>query len=394
MWAFQQQKKFIDLIIHIGDDSYECHKLVLASVPGYFRDLFCLDFQETTRDEITINVPNPNGIFSEVLRYHYTKNKSIVTSKNAMSIHIQAIYFRLPELTQEAESVFRKFDISSTGQLLQQVHASPVPFLPPQIVELLAQSFHQHSANTLFVELPASLLLQVLEHPSLQITNDRQLVDFLDVFHQKRDLSPETREKCGRLVQWQFLSESDWDNVKWQLFVSPEKKEEALELRRKQGNVTEALAKIQIAVQAPDLDAALSGLRRYFPRVIEPFTYDDNFFENPTKYHVNDKLLKKGQEIVVSMTGRAGLYLSELRATVSVRRSVDLLTIVPEAISGAKADPIAVSAVSEEGTAVFTHKFANRILLSKLILRFTVDPANQSRFAITFLGARGFSFFT
>jgi hypothetical protein len=395
MWTFQQQNRLTDLIIRIGGHSYECHRLVLASCPGYFRDLFCLNFQETTQEDIEINVPNQNGVFSEVLRYLYTKDTSVVTPKNALTIHTQAIYFRLPELRQVSESMFGQLDRANWRELLQQVHDAPVPFLPGQIVDFLAENFFQFATETLFSGLPPSLLLQVLEHPRLRITNDRQLADFLGVLYSKTELSAERCAKCGSIVTWKFLTESDWAAVNWEPFVSRERKERAVEARRKWEKLPAALANIHIAIQAPDLKIGIAALARYWPRVIEPFTAADLFFDNPAKYHVNERMLnKKGPEVVVLMAGRAGVYFSSITVVVSVFRSVNLLTVVSDPLGGGRAIQSVFQPANVEGTAVFDLHFSDRILMAKVTLRLTIEPDHQKRFLISSLTAEGFSFVT
>jgi hypothetical protein len=390
MLAFQRQRKFVDLIIHIGGDSYECHKIVLAAVPGYFRDLFCLDFQETIRDEIEIRVPNPSGVFADVLRYLYTKDLSIVTPRNAMAVYIQALYFRIPELSDATENIFKKLDRANGLHIIEQVHASPVPFLPPQIVAFLARSFHQYSSNPLFVELPQPLISQVLDHPALQISSDRQLVDFISVMDQRRPLSVEAKAKYAALVEWKFLSEADWDAANWQLLLAPEKKERFTAVRARKQGASGPYANILIALEAPDPMAGVSALRRYHPPVVEPFGFDDDFFDHPARYHVDDRLLdKKGAEIVVAMVGRAGLYFSAVRIVVSAFRSVQVLRVTSEVIVGG---PLVgdFHAAAVAGTAVFDLKFSDRVPARKVTFRFTVS--DKKRFAVTSMAAAGFVF--
>jgi hypothetical protein len=389
MWTFREQKKFIDLIIHIGDATYDCHKIVLASVPGYFSDLFSLDFQETVCDEITIRLPDPLNVFPGVLKYLYTKDLSFVTPENALSLHFQAIYFRLPELKQATEALFQRIDRRSGLHLLQQIAHVPLVFFPSQVVKFFAQSFHQFCTNPLFIELPPALLHQILGDGALRLLKERQFIDFLSEFNERHHFSRENLEKYRKLVQWKFLTEADWDVVNWQLLISAERKAQFLEIRRKKEGMGTTFANVLLALEAPDPRIGIASLQRYYPPVIDTFTFEDNFFENPRKFHVNEKLLnKKNTELVISMVGSASLYISAIKAVLPLKRNVDLLTIVSETITRGKTLERTFSPVNADGTAVFDFKLSDRVPLSVMTLRFTVQDVKK--FAITSIAADGF----
>jgi hypothetical protein len=237
------------------------------------------------------------------------------------------------------------------------------------------------------VELPQSLLFQILDQNSLRIGNDRQLVDFLDAVDRRKPLAPEKRLKLSELIEWQFLTEADWDSANWRLFIDDDKKERFLELRRKFDG-SAILVNIRLALQ----DGRMNTLKRYYPPIVETFGLNDDFFDKPEKYHVNGTLLdKKGPEIVIAMTGRAGICFSKINITVSVYRNVDMLTLIWEPMNGKQSTNTYIGA-NIEGIAVFDLKIENPVIASKLTLRFTVQ--DQKRFTITSIQAEGFSFVT
>jgi hypothetical protein len=392
MWDFQQEKKFTDLVIHIGSDTYECHKLVLASVPGYFRDLFCLDFEESVREEITIRAPNPSGVFSDVLRYLYLSDLSVVTAENALFLYLQAVYFRLPELKRAAETVFDRIDIHGVIEVLKQASGLRPPFVPPKLVEFLARSFHQYSTMPVFSDLPPGLVHDVLRHGALRIASDRQLIDFLSALNAKEPLSSERRREYAGLVQWKFLSDEDWAAVNWQILIDKKKKERFVAIRRqKKLGISGQATNVFLALDAPDPRAGVAILRRYYPPMIQEFTFGENFMSNPAKWHVNTKLMDVTRpDVVVAMLGNAGLYLWELRAVVAMRRNVDLLTILSVPLGGGKPNQKAFLPENVDGKAVFNAKMDDRVPASRLTLVFTVQDVKK--FSIVSLAAEGFVF--
>ena len=63
LWDLQQNHRFTDVTLEVGNDRYDCHRNVLISNNGYFYDLFMRGFEEENSAEIKIRVPDTNNNF-------------------------------------------------------------------------------------------------------------------------------------------------------------------------------------------------------------------------------------------------------------------------------------------------------------------------------------------
>ena len=51
---FRIQDKFYDVIIKVGDRTFHCHRIILASAFKYFRSMFSKNFREVDEQEIEL----------------------------------------------------------------------------------------------------------------------------------------------------------------------------------------------------------------------------------------------------------------------------------------------------------------------------------------------------
>lgn len=76
MNIFRNMKKFCDVVIHAGEESFHCHKVVLASCSPYFKAMFCSGLKETDKPEVTIHGINPD-IMCILINFAYTAELSV-----------------------------------------------------------------------------------------------------------------------------------------------------------------------------------------------------------------------------------------------------------------------------------------------------------------------------
>lgn len=76
MNIFRSMHKFCDVIIHTGEESFSCHKLVLASCSPYFKAMFCSGLKEAEMSEVTLHGVSPD-VMEILINFAYTAELSV-----------------------------------------------------------------------------------------------------------------------------------------------------------------------------------------------------------------------------------------------------------------------------------------------------------------------------
>jgi hypothetical protein len=386
MWDLLQERQFTDVRLVVEDRTYDCHKVVLGSVKGYFRDLFLHDFREKQSGTITIRTRDPYEHFPLVLKSIYTGDLSFVKDRNAIPLHALALYLRLPNLRAAAEQKFCLLHQLPPSDLIDQISQVAYPVLPESLVELLAGAFPHICEVNQCLYLPRESLLRVLTHPSLRIASDRQLVQFISSAHSSEGFSENALKRLTAAVQWTFLTKEDWGTIDYSLFgVTDETRHSLLDQRSR---LAEMYPYVNVALALQSGDAA-GMIRRYDPPLATFFGLDDGFFMFPKKFHVsNQYIVEKSDEIILFMDQNAGLFVAEFEFVVASFRSVSFLFLQfmsaidePDATMDCGYDNV-------DGRAVFRVKPCIPRLCREIRIAFMVEQNN--RFILESKKARGF----
>jgi hypothetical protein len=392
LWDLRQRHKFIDLLVHVDNRAYECHKLVLSVFPGYFSDLLSLDFAETYRDEITVSIADPRGDFEHVLRFLYTKDTSFLNQRNAFHIWEMATYFRLPELKTAAGAILARININNITSVVEQLQGSPISLAPRHIIDLLAQAFVRVAALSSFARFPPYLILQVLSRPNLCISSDRQLVDILSSVHARSPLPEGVREQAAKQISWQFLTDEDWEQADWRPFISEDRKNHICEVRDRIVGDRKHIAHVLIALNTTHVEEVVGRLAKYSGSPVTVFKEEDRFFENPAKFGIGHRETNFRQtEMSFAMNEHSGVYFYRITFVAAAFASVGDLTVtrtplfpgVDEILELCKPENVS-------GTGVFHLKYSDRIPLKKISFAFALKTAKG--WSLTSIVPEGFSF--
>jgi hypothetical protein len=371
LWELRQRHQFIDAILRIGDRTYECHKLVLSAFPGYFRDLFTLDFAESHRDEIEIHINDPRGNFDHILRYLYTKSSSFVNPRNAFQIWELATYFRLSDLKNAASAILSKVNSSNIQQFVEQLEGSPISITPPHILDLIAEAFPRISITPAFADFPPFLILQVLSRPGLKIISERQLIDVVSSVHVRCPLSQSALANASKWVCWQYLTDEDWETANWRLFINEERKEKICEMKKGIVGENKHIEMVLMALNATNPHRAVKRIASYVATPVKMFGIEDKFFENSTKFGVAKRTTNfPTTETVYEMASDAGIYFFMIKFVLSAFVNGGDLKITRKWLVGNEQD-IAVYQQEKVGpTGVFRIKWKDRIPIKSIKFEF------------------------
>jgi hypothetical protein len=382
MWAFAERREFTDVILDLGGYEYHCHRVVLASIPGYFRNLFHRGFSESRSERITIRANDPCLVFEHVLRFLYTSETSMVTPQNAIPIHALALYFHLPVLAEAAESMFAS--ITDPSEALTTIVRIRSLILPPTLLGFLAQSFPTLSRHSVIYELPPHLIAQIVLSPSLRIHSDLKLVQFLS----RCPFDDSTFKTLSNVVQWSFLREQDWNSVRCELFgISDHSKARIIEDQRRLSKEGPLEVQIVFDSRNPEL---LSRLMRYVPPVVRFFGMDTGLLTAPIeKYDLADRqVLRSGEEILLVMNSGSALYLADFEMTVASVYSVLVMTLELISLTNDRPDIRQYGRQNVSGKAVFKGPAEAWFGCQRVTIRFLLEEGQ--RFQLDSAKAQGF----
>jgi hypothetical protein len=383
MWNLQQQNRLTDTVIIIDGESYPCHKIILASTPGYFEDLFCLNFAETFRDHIEIHVPDSAKVFGTVLYYIYTGDVSIVTLENAVPVSLLATYFRLSELVKVTEQLIPSLNPGLARYVIVKVLESGLSLLPNAIVGFLSKQFHRIAKDDRFASLSIPILFSIFGSKELKVLNEAQLVEFgASIFER---LKPSRVKQFARLVKWEMLSLPDWNQIPWSKFINESSKTEILKNRTAIAAGNDRLAPYLLILNSGDYTEAAT---RYEPALIKTFSFGGLLFDKPERFNATVKQQDTG--MIVTAQGNAGFYIRSFCFIVSHWKHVSSLEVVLTAIIPGPDIRLVLSPVHMGERGKFMRDVAEKIVIRRITVMFTV--VNRERLHMVSADMAGFSF--
>lgn len=176
---FRQSGELCDVCIRVDDKTFQCHRVVIASVSEYFYRMFTGNFKESaiSNTEITLHEVDSDA-FEEVLNFMYTGTVTI-TSENAYRLLRTSEYLRL-QYIEEVCSVYieNNLPINNILEILVFAWNTRKISLIRIVAEYIAKNFIQISKMKKFLEVPSQVLHIILTHEKLRKTDDL-ILDFL-----------------------------------------------------------------------------------------------------------------------------------------------------------------------------------------------------------------------
>lgn len=109
-------QSFTDVVIRVGKATYNCHKIVLASLSAYFSAMFRSGMRESLAGTVNLHNIEPE-IFEAVLRFMYT-GSNVIVQENVEGLLEAAVMLQVKCLQDQCE-LFLKKQIGMFTQVLQ-----------------------------------------------------------------------------------------------------------------------------------------------------------------------------------------------------------------------------------------------------------------------------------
>ncbi|XP_052475430.1 kelch-like protein 6 [Carassius gibelio] len=176
--SLRLEDSLIDVTLIVQGQSFQCHRVVLAAASHYFRAMFCNDLREKHEENINIK-----GIDADTMRilleYTYT-SKVIITKDNVQRMLEAASLFQFPHIVDACISYLADVlhpDNCVGILLLADVHS--LESLKAQVYTYIVQNFSQVADHDEILDLPADVLVSLLQHDDLGVTAEEQVFDMV-----------------------------------------------------------------------------------------------------------------------------------------------------------------------------------------------------------------------
>jgi hypothetical protein len=330
-------------------------------------------------------VSDPCGVFIHVLKYLYTGNQSFVTRENAFAIHSLAVYLRLSNLQEIAETALKFTDANDIALVMTQCK---VLLIPRVFVEQLARSFYKLDPNVL-LRLSRSVLVKIMTNNNLRIASDHQLVLFLTRLATEYEISVERMSALSAVVEWSFLSQEEWNDVNLALFSDSDAQMAKLMRLQEECNQRHGQSIITIALISGE-QSLLRRMERYVPPIVQFFQSSSDFFHHARDYGAMEcQVLSQGRDIIVSMNEGYGLYFSLLE--MKVRTDCRGLVMNVEFIPCQQGESTLIQCQPIDGQGVLVFRAVIRLTFVSWRVYITFQVAQHKPFLLQSASADGFT---
>ncbi|XP_051729001.1 kelch-like protein 6 isoform X2 [Ctenopharyngodon idella] len=174
--SLRLEDSLTDVSLHVQGQSFHCHRVVLAAASHYFRAMFCNDLREKHEENV-----NLKGLDADTMRilleYTYT-SKVTITKDNVQKMLEAASLFQFPRIVDACASYLAEalYPENCVGILhLADVHS--LESLKVQVHTYIIQNFSQVVEHDEILELPVDVLVSLLQHDELGVTEEEQVFD-------------------------------------------------------------------------------------------------------------------------------------------------------------------------------------------------------------------------
>jgi hypothetical protein len=395
-WEAYLRQEHTDFTISCDGATYRCHRLRLASNPGYFKDLLNSGFSEATNTgEVTLHIRDPEGLFELVLEHIYTETADFLTPKNLVPLFELAFYFRLPLLQNHIRdhlSDLARLNADALNVIVHQIARLILQPLPDCFICFLARSFYDiqalDQAGDCLLKCSPATLVRVLRSPEIRISSDTQLAEFIANAHGRYQFSELALDGMLANVCWERISDSDWDLDALRFFRS--EKAKLLHLSSPIDGFSDAQLERRYAHYTIPMERTPFTLGSNFSMERTPFALGSNFFERAAEYGasvseaISDPGSKEPFEITVSMNGEGGVDVDEVLVVVTPPNRAMMLWVglyiewdraADEVIGMPQQDKEEISAKFE--------KYSGDRMFVKLVLRIPFNDGERPQVSVT-----------
>lgn len=168
--------RFCDVEIKAGDQVFNAHRIVLTASSAYFEAMFRPEtgLSENKQKSVTLHTIQPD-VFRMLLDFIYT-GKILINQVNVQELLAAADMLELPEIVDGCcEFLCRELHFSNALGILRFAEAHHCEKLKESAMGFINSNFPQIATEDELLDIPQSLLLQILKSESLHLDSESQV---------------------------------------------------------------------------------------------------------------------------------------------------------------------------------------------------------------------------
>ncbi|CAL1570310.1 unnamed protein product [Knipowitschia caucasica] len=173
--SFRQQGLSFDFTINAQDQSFPCHRCVLAASSDFFRAMFEVDMREREAGSVTLTNQSP-GAVRTFLDFAYT-GEAVITDASVDTIFQIASFLQVSALSEAcSDFLIGSMDLTNALCLLSLAEAYGSPSLLLSSTDFVLENFHCLSQKKDFMDMQTNVLEKCLRSDLLNIPSEETLV--------------------------------------------------------------------------------------------------------------------------------------------------------------------------------------------------------------------------
>eukprot|EP00063_Salmo_salar_P095150 XP_014069985.1 PREDICTED: kelch repeat and BTB domain-containing protein 3 isoform X2 [Salmo salar] len=173
--SFRERGLLFDFTITVQDQTFPCHRCVLAACSDFFRAMFELDMRECGDRMVTLGNQSPEAVRC-FLDFCYS-GEMVVTHENVDMLFQLASFLQVPVLFRAcSDFLIGTLELSNCLMLLALAEGYGSASLLQQANEFVVQNFHDLSMTPDFLDMPLGVLEVCLGSDSLSVPSEEVAV--------------------------------------------------------------------------------------------------------------------------------------------------------------------------------------------------------------------------
>lgn len=176
MEEIRRQGKLCDVTIKVDDQSFTCHRIVLAATIPYFQAMFTSDMAESTQREITMQGIDATAV-EALINFAYS-GRVTIHSQNVQSLMVVASFLQMHKVADACADFLKKRfhpnNVLGIRQFADTLNSSQLSEAADKYVQ---QYFHEVSLSDEFHALGVNDLLDIVKRSELHVLSEEQVFE-------------------------------------------------------------------------------------------------------------------------------------------------------------------------------------------------------------------------
>ncbi|XP_072318005.1 kelch repeat and BTB domain-containing protein 3 [Eucyclogobius newberryi] len=173
--SFRQQGLLFDFTINVQDQSFPCHRCVLAAASDFFRAMFEVDMRERGDGSVTLTNQSPAAV-STFLDFAYS-GEAFINDTNVDMIFQIASFLQVSVLSKACgDFLIETMDLTNIILLLSLAEAYGSASLLQSANDFVIENFYDLSQNKDFLDMQVNVLETCLRSDLLNVPSEENLV--------------------------------------------------------------------------------------------------------------------------------------------------------------------------------------------------------------------------